>query len=434
MKKNKKIYVGFSADILHQGHINILKIAKKYGDVIVGLLTDQAIASYKNIPYLDYEKRKVVIENIKYVKKVIPQKTLDYVENLNLIKPDYVIHGDDWKSGAQKITRDRVLNTLKKWSGKLIEPKYTKNISSTLIKKNISEIVSSPENRVSRLKRLIKSKDIVRILESHNALTGLIIEKINFKKNKRIFEFDGMWSSSLTDSATKGLPDNSSLSFSARISSLQDMLDVTSKPIVFDADNGGQIEHLSYLVRSLERTGVSAIIMEDKIGLKKNSLFKNQSGAKQDNPLHFAKKIKKICGSRQSKNFMVIARVESFILGKGLKDAIKRSNIYSKAGADAILIHSKEKTPAEIFSFAKEFKKSKNFIPLVSVPSTYSKVYEKDLIKNGFKLVIYANQLLRAAYPAMQNAAKTILKNSRALEVDKKIIPIKEIISLIKND
>ena len=293
MKKNKKIYVGFSADILHQGHINILKIAKKYGDVIVGLLTDQAIASYKNIPYLDYEKRKVVIENIKYVKKVIPQKTLDYVENLNLIKPDYVIHGDDWKSGAQKITRDRVLNTLKKWSGKLIEPKYTKNISSTLIKKNISEIVSSPENRVSRLKRLIKSKDIVRILESHNALTGLIIEKINFKKNKRIFEFDGMWSSSLTDSATKGLPDNSSLSFSARISSLQDMLDVTSKPIVFDADNGGQIEHLSYLVRSLERTGVSAIIMEDKIGLKKNSLFKNQSGAKQDNPLHFAKKIKK---------------------------------------------------------------------------------------------------------------------------------------------
>ena len=182
MKKNKKIYVGFSADILHQGHINILKIAKKYGDVIVGLLTDQAIASYKNIPYLDYEKRKVVIENIKYVKKVIPQKTLDYVENLNLIKPDYVIHGDDWKSGAQKITRDRVLNTLKKWSGKLIEPKYTKNISSTLIKKNISEIVSSPENRVSRLKRLIKSKDIVRILESHNALTGLIIEKINFKK------------------------------------------------------------------------------------------------------------------------------------------------------------------------------------------------------------------------------------------------------------
>ena len=365
---------------------------------------------------------------------MIPQKTLDYVENLNLIKPEYVIHGDDWKNGIQKKTRDRVIKTLKKWSGKLIEPKYTKNISSTSIKREMMNIISFPDNRVSMLKRLMNSKEIVRVLESHNSLTGLIVDKINIKKNNKIIEFDGMWSSSLTDSATKGLPDNSSLSFSARISSLQDMLDVTRKPVVFDADNGGQIEHLPFLVRSLERSGVSAIIMEDKIGLKKNSLFKNQSGAKQDKPHDFAKKLKKICSTRHSNDFMAIARIESFILGKGLQDALKRAEIYSKAGADAILIHSKEKTPSEIFSFAKEFRKSKHYIPLVSVPSTYSKVYEKDLIKNGFKLVIYANQLLRAAYPAMQITAKTILKNRRALEADKNIIPINEIISLIKND
>ena len=434
MIKKKTVYVGLSADILHKGHINVLKTASTYGDVIVGLLTDKAIASYKSIPYLDYEKRKVVIENIKYVKKVIPQKTLDYVENLKFIKPHYVVHGDDWKNGVQKKTRARVIKVIKKWSGKLIEPTYTKNISSTAIKKEINNILSVSENRVSRLKRLINSKDIVRILESHNSLTGLIIDKINIKKNNKIFEFDGMWSSSLTDSATKGLPDNSSLSFSARISSLNDIMDATTKPLVFDADNGGQIEHLPFLVRSLERSGVSAIIMEDKVGLKKNSLFKNQSDTKQDEPQLFAKKIKKICSSRQSQDFMVIARIESFIVGKGLKDALNRAEIYSKTGADAILIHSKEKTPAEIFSFAREFKKSKNFIPLVSVPSTYSKVYEKDLIKNGFKLVIYANQLLRAAYPAMQNTAKTILKNGRAFEADKKIIPIKEIINLIKND
>ena len=430
----KKVYVALSADILHKGHINVLKLAKKYGAVIVGLLTDKAIASYKNIPYLNYEKRKVVVENIKYVDKVISQKTLDYVENLKLVKPDYVVHGDDWKKGVQKDTRKRVIKTLQKWSGKLIEPKYTENISSTSIKKEMNNLIINPENRVSRLKRLMLSKDIVRILESHNSLTGLIIEKTKFLKNKRNIEFDGMWSSSLTDSATKGLPDNSSLSFSARISSLHDMLDVTSKPLVFDADNGGQIEHLSFLVRSLERAGVSAIIMEDKVGLKRNSLFKNQANTKQDKPLSFAEKIRKVCKSRQSQNFMVIARIESFILGKGLKDALKRAEIYSKAGADAILIHSKEKTPSEIFSFAKEFKKSRNFVPLVSVPSTYSKVYEKDLIKNGFKLVIYANQLLRAAYPAMQNTARTILKNRRAFEADKKIIPIKEIINLIKND
>ncbi len=435
MKSKKSVYVGLSADILHEGHINILKIANSYGDVTVGLLTDEAIASYKkSIPYLDFNKRKVVLENIKYVKKVIPQKTLDYVKNLNLIKPNYVVHGNDWKEGVQKNTRDRVIKTLKKWSGKLIEPVYTKNISSTLIKSKILDIISSPENRVSRLKRLIHSKNIVRVLESHNALTGLIIENLKLSKKNINIEFDGMWSSSLTDSATKGKPDNSSVDFSSRLLSLNEMMDVTTKPIVFDADNGGQLEHIQFLIRSLERSGVSAIVMEDKIGLKRNSLFKNQKGTRQDKPSTFAKKIKQICRTRKSNDFMVIARIESFILGKGLKDALKRAEVYSKAGADAILIHSKEKTPKEIFSFAKQFKKSKYYIPLVSVPSTYSKVYEKDLIKNGFKLVIYANQLLRASYPAMQNAAKSILDKTRAFEIDKKIIPIKEIINLIKND
>ena len=435
MKKiNKKVYIALSVDIIHEGHINILKIAYKYGDVIVGLLTDEAIASYKNIPHLNYNRRKIIVQNIKYVKKVVPQYTLSYVSNLNLIKPDIVVHGDDWKQGVQKNIRKEVIQTLKKWSGKLIEPKYTNNISSTILRDKILEIGASPQNRVSKLKRLFSSKDIVRILESHNSLTGLIIENLKLIKRNKNLEFDGMWSSSLTDSATKGLPDNSSLSFSARISSLNDLMDVTTKPLVFDADNGGQMEHLPYLIRSLERSGVSAIIMEDKIGLKKNSLFKNQSGTKQDKPNLFAKKIKKICDTRQSNDFMVIARIESFIVGKGLQDALKRAEIYSKAGADAILIHSKEKTPAEIFSFAKEFRKSENFIPLVSVPSTYSKVYEKELVKYGFKLVIYANQLLRAAYPAMENTAKTILKNERAFEADKKIIPIKEIINLIKND
>ena len=434
MKNIKNVYVGLSADILHEGHINILKIASQYGNVIVGLLTDEAIASYKNIPYLDFDKRKIVVENIKYVDKVIPQKSLDYVDNLKLIKPNYVVHGDDWKTGVQKKTRERVVKILKKWSGQLIEPKYTKNISSTSIKKKISNILSFQDNRVSRLKRLINSKNIVRILESHNSLTGLIIENLKVIKQSNSYEFDGMWSSSLTDSATKGKPDNSSVDFSTRLSSLNDIMEVTTKLLVFDADNGGQLEHLPFLVRSLERCGASAVIMEDKIGLKKNSLFKNQSDTKQDKPEIFAKKIKQICKSRKNKDFMVIARIESFIVGKGLKDAIKRAEIYSKAGADAILIHSKEKTPAEIFSFAREFKKSKNFIPLVSVPSTYSKVYEKDLIRNGFSLVIYANQLLRAAYPAMQFAAKKILENSRAFEIEKKIIPIKEIINLIKND
>ena len=434
LMKKKIVYVGLSADILHEGHINILKIASKLGDVTVGLLTDEAIASYKNIPHLDFRQRLIVLRNIRYVNKVIPQKTLDYVDNLKILKPDYVVHGDDWKKGIQKYTRARVIKTLKIWSGKLIEPKYTKNVSSTIIKNKFLEIASSPQNRISRLKRLMDSKSIVKILESHNSLTGLIIENLKIKKKNNLVEFDGMWSSSLTDSATKGKPDNSSLDFSSRISSLNDMMDATTKPLVFDADNGGQLEHLPFLIRSLERSGVSAIIMEDKVGLKKNSLFKDQENTKQDKPKLFSKKIKQICKSRTSDDFLVIARIESFIVGKGLNDALKRAEIYSKAGADAILIHSKEKTTNEIFSFARKFKKSKNFIPLVSVPSTYSKVYEKDLIKNGFKLVIYANQLLRAAYPAMNLVATKILENGRSFEIENKIIPIKEIINLIQND
>ena len=431
--KNKTIYVPLAVDILHSAHINILKKAKKYGKVIVGLLTDSAIAEYKKFPLINYKERYKTLEGIRYIDQIVEQKNWDYSENIKKYKPNFFIHGDDWKTGIQKNQRRKVINTLKKIKGKLIEVPFKRNISSTEIKQKIIEL-SSPINRVSKLKRLFHAKKIVRILESHNSLSGLIIENLKINKINRLVEFDGMWSSSLTDSATRGLPDNSSLSFSARISSLNDMMDVTTKPLVFDADNGGQIEHLPFLIRSLERSGVSAIIMEDKVGLKKNSLFKNQTGTKQDKPQLFAKKIKKICNSRQSQDFMVIARIESFIVGKGLKDALFRAEIYSKAGADAILIHSKEKTPAEIFSFAKEFRKSKYFIPLVSVPSTYSKVYEKDLIRNGFKLVIYANQLLRAAYPAMQNTAKTILKNKRAFEADKKIIPIKEIINLIKND
>ena len=434
MKKNKIVYVPMAADIVHSGHLNILNHARQYGKVVIGLFTDSAISEYKKLPLISYQQRYDIIKNIKGVYKVIAQDTWDYSKNLNKIKPDFLVHGDDWKQGIQKKTRDKVIKILNNWSGKLIEPKYTNNISLTEIKNKMSNIVSSSDNRVSRLKRLFNSKDIVRILESHNSLTGLIIENIKVIKKNNFHEFDGMWSSSLTDSATKGKPDNSSVDFSTRLSSLNDIMEATTKLLVFDADNGGQLEHLPFLVRSLERCGASAVIMEDKIGLKKNSLFKDQNGTKQDKPELFAKKIKQVCKSRKNKDFMVIARIESFIVGKGLKDALRRAEVYSKAGADAILIHSKEKTPIEIFSFAKEFKKSKNFIPLVSVPSTYSKVYEKDLIKNGFKLVIYANQLLRAAYPAMQFVAKKILENSRSFEIEKKIIPIKEIINLIKND
>ena len=428
----KKIYVGFAADILHKGHINILKIASKLGEVTVGLLTDSAIATYKKFPILDYKQREIILKNIKYVNKVIKQDSLDYRKNLMYLKPDYVVHGNDWKYGIQKKIRQQVIDTLKKWSGKLIEVPYTKNISQLQMKDRILEVANSSESRLSRLRRLIEAKKIVKIIESHNALTGLIIEDLKILKNKIPFEFDGMWSSSLTDSAIRGKPDNQAVDYSTRISGLGEILDVTTKPVIFDADNGGRIEHIPYLIKSLERVGVSAIVIEDKIGLKKNSLFKNQKGVKQDSVNNFCKKLKKAKQSKISDDFFIVARIESFIIGKGIADAMKRAIAYSKAGADAILIHSKEKKPNEIFAFSKKFQKSKYLKPLIAVPSTYSKTYERDLVKNGFKIVIYANHFLRAVHPAIEKVAKSILLNQRSFESEKNISSIQEIIGFIK--
>ena len=395
-------------------------------------MTDSAIAQYKKLPHLNYKQREIVLKNIKYVKKLVPQETHDYSPNLNKLKPDFVVHGDDWKKGIQKEIRKKVIKILKKWNGKLIEFSYTKNISSTLIRNKVYKEGISSDIRKSKLKRLINAKDIVRIIESHNALTGLIIENTGLYDKKKFREFDGMWSSSLTDSLSRGKPDNQSVDYSARINGLNEIMDVTTKPVIFDADNGGRLEHISYLTKTLERIGVSAMVIEDKIGLKQNSLFKNQEKSKQDSIQNFCKKIKKIKSSKISNDFMVIARIESLILGKNINDALKRANNYSKAGADAILIHSKKDDPKEIIQFARKFKKSRFFKPLVAVPSTYSKIKENLLIKEGFKIVIYANQLMRSAYPAMKETALSILKNLRSYEVEKKIVPIKKIISLIK--
>jgi phosphoenolpyruvate phosphomutase len=428
----KIVYVPLAADILHEGHLNILKIASSYGKVIVGLLTDAAIIQYKNLPFFDYDQRFKIVSNLKLVDKVVPQNSWDYKEILNSIKPNFFVHGDDWKVGIQSKIRLEVIRELKKWNGKLIEPKYFKTISKNYQKK-ILQMGITPDQRKLKLKRLLKVRKILRILESHSALSSMIIENVNINKNGKLLEFDGIWSSSLTDSTLRGKPDNQSVDYSQRINSLNDTIDTSLKPIIFDGDNGGRLEHLIYLVKNLEKIGVSALVLEDKKGLKINSLFQDQSKSFQENIIEFSKKIKIAVNSRISKDFMIIARIESLILGKSIKDALHRAEKYSIAGADAILIHSKEKNPKEIFQFAKLFKKSKFYKPMIAVPSTYSKTYEKELIKHDFKIVIYANHLLRASYKAMHETAKKILINQRAFEIEKNITPINEIISLIKS-
>ena len=428
----KIVYVGMSADMIHPGHLNIIKEACKLGSVTVGVLTDAAIASYKRLPYLSYEQRAEVVANIKGVDRVIPQTTLDYIPNLREIKPDYVVHGDDWKTGVQQQTRQRIIEVMAEWGGKVIDIPYTKGISSTAMNERLKEIGTTPEIRLKRLRRLIATKKIVRILESHNGLTGLIIENTSVEVNGVKQEFDGMWASSLTDSTSKGKPDIEAVDITTRLHDLNDALEVTTKPVIFDGDTGGRIEHFVFTVRTLERLGISAVIIEDKVGLKQNSLFGTDAVQTQDSIEGFCAKIKAGKRAQITEDFMVIARIESLIAGKPVEDALERAHAYVAAGADAIMIHSKNKDGQDIKAFCEAFRSKNLMTPIVAVPTTYNQFTEDELSKWGINVVIYANHLLRSAYPAMVNCAKSILTHQRSLEASEQYcMPIKEILELI---
>lgn len=427
----KTVYIAMSADLIHPGHLNIIKTALKYGEVTVGVLTDEAIASYKRLPYMSYEQRAIIVENLKGVVKVIPQETLDYVPNLRELRPDYVVHGDDWKTGVQRETRQRVLDALNEWGGELIEPSYTPGISSTVLNKSLKEIGTTPDIRLRRLRRLLHAKPLIRVMEAHSGLSGVIVEKCQVPKNGKLHEFDAMWLSSLTDSTSKAKPDIECVDLTSRLNTVNDILEVTTKPIIYDGDSGGLPEHFVFTVRSLERLGVSAVIIEDKKGLKQNSLIDSGNSQKQDDIENICYKIKAGKSAQVTDDFMIIARCESLIMGAGMEDALKRVDAYIRAGADGIMIHSKEKTPDEIFQFCQNYKKLEKRVPLVVVPSTYSQVTEQELQEHGVNVVIYANQLLRSAYPAMKKTAESILEHGRAQEADANCMPIKEILTLI---
>ena len=431
MEQSKIVYVGMSADIIHPGHLNILHEAQKYGRVIVGVLTDEAIASYKRLPYLNYEQRSLVVKNLKGVSEVIPQTTLDYIPNLKKIRPDYVVHGDDWKEGVQAKTRQAIIEKIAEWGGRVIDVPYTKGISSTMLNERLKEIGTTPEVRLKRLRRLINAKRIVRICESHNGLTGLIIENTSVTVNDMKREFDGMWASSLTDSTSKGKPDIEAVDLTTRLHDLNDTLEVTTKPIIFDGDTGGKPEHFVFTVRTLERLGISAVIIEDKTGLKKNSLFGTDAIQTQDSIENFCYKIREGKRAQITPDFMIIARCESLIAGRSVDDALARCLAYVEAGADGIMIHSKHEAGDDVREFCQRFREKDAKTPIVVVPTTYNHVTEDELADWGVNVVIYANHMLRSAYPAMVNCAKSILANGRSYEANDLCMPIKEILELI---
>lgn len=428
----KKVYLGMIADIMHPGLINIINEGAKHGDVIIGLFTDKAIATHKRLPYLTYEQRETVVRSIHGVADVVPQDDWSYVPNLLKYKPDYIIHGDDWQQGPDKYLRDEVFKAMEKLGGEVIEIPYTKGISASSLKEEIDSLGVTPQQRLASLRRLITAKPVVRILESHNGLTGLIAEHTSVEVNGQHREFDGMWASSLTDSTSKGKPDIEAVDLTTRLHDLNDTLEVTTKPVIYDGDTGGKLEHFVFTVRTLERLGISAVIIEDKVGLKQNSLFGTDAVQTQDTIDGFCSKIKAGKAAQITRDFMIISRCESLIAGKSVDDALERCHAYVAAGADGVMIHSKNKSGDDIKEFCKRFREKDAHTPIVAVPTTYNQFTEEELAEWGINIVIYANHMLRAAYPAMVKCAERILETSRSLEAsDEYCMPIKQILNLI---
>lgn len=431
---SRTVYMCFSTDIIHSGHIALIKKAKQLGKVIVGVLSDEAVASYKRYPMLSFEERKTLFENIFGVDRVVEQKTLSYRENLERYKPTYVVHGDDWQSGFQKPIRSEVMECLASYGGRLIEFPYSNEKRYRELDERTRREISLPDMRRARLKKVLALKGLVTAIEAHNGLTGLIAEKTVVYENGEPRQFDAMWISSLCDSTSKGKPDIELVDMTSRFRTIDEIMEVTTKPIIFDGDTGGKVEHFVYTVRTLERMGVSMIIIEDKIGLKRNSLFGTEISQTQDSIENFCKKISVGKKAQKSRDFMICARIESLILEKGIEDALTRAKEYVKAGADAIMIHSRKTDPDEIFAFAETFRADDIQTPLVVVPTAFSQVTEQEFKSRNINVVIYANQLTRTGFPAMKKAAETILLNRRAKECDEFCMPFKEIIRLIPEE
>ncbi|MBR4464035.1 MAG: phosphoenolpyruvate mutase [Treponema sp.] len=427
----KTVYVGITGDIIHPGIINIINEGAKRGELTVGLLTDSAIVSHKRLPYLTYEQRKQVVENLKGVAKVVPQEDWSYVPNLKKYKPDIMIHGDDWKTNYLSKIREDCFEVVKEWGGEIVEIPYTKGINSTALAENASTIGTTPDIRRASLRRLLAAKPVVRILEAHSGLSGLIAEHAQVTKDDGIHQFDGMWSSSLTDSTSKGKPDIEAVDLTTRMQSLTDILECTTKPIIYDGDTGDIPEHFVFTVRTLERNGVSAVIIEDKKGLKKNSLFGTEAKQVLATEEEFCEKISAGKKAQVTKDFMIIARIEEIIAGYSVDEAIAKAFAAVKAGADGVMIHSKDKSGMDIKEFCAKFRAEYKNIPIVLVPTTYNQFTEKELGEWGANIIIYANHMLRASYPAMRKCAETILQAERSLEVNDMCMPIKEILELI---
>lgn len=429
--ESRTVYMCFSTDIIHGGHIAIIRKAQRLGRLIIGVLSDEAVASYKRFPMVTFADRKTMMENIAGVYKVVRQDTLSYRANIEKYHPDIIVHGDDWCSGFQKPVRDEVASLLASYGGKLVEYPYSEDDRFQDLDVRVRMNLAMPDVRRGRLRRMIEAKGLVTAMETHDGLTGLVVENTVVYQDGGARQYDAMWISSLCDSTAKGKPDIELVDMTSRFRTIEDVTEVTTKPIIFDGDTGGKTEHFVYTVRSLERLGVSMVIIEDKTGLKKNSLFGTEVEQTQDSIENFCEKIRAGKRAQRTKEFMICARIESLILERGMEDAMKRAFAFVDAGADAIMIHSRRKDPSEILEFIEKFRKKNKTTPIVLVPTSFNSVTEEAWKESGANVIIYANQLMRAAVPAIQKAAEMILENHRAKECDNILMPFSDIIRLI---
>jgi len=430
----KKVYIAMATDFVNSAHLNIIEEGAKLGNVIIGVLSDAAVATYKRVPLIDFETRSKIFSSMRNVSQVVCQDSLEYDKVLREIKPDYVIHGDDWRTGIQSKIREGVIEVLKEWGGELIEIPYNKDLMNEDIEKQLTNYTSTPDVRRAKLRNMLKLKPYVRVMEASNGLSGLIVENAIFADKEKgvVREYDAMWISSLCDSTFKGKPDIELVDLTSRINTINEIIEVTSKPIILDGDTGGKVEHFSYNVKTLERLGVSAIIIEDKTGLKQNSLYGTDAKQVLEEPHKFAEKIRAGKNAQNTRDFMIFARLESLIAGYGVEDALDRAKIYIEEGhADGVMIHSKQKDGEEIKEFLIKFRQIYADIPVILVPTTYNHITEDELHDMGANIIIHANHLLRSAYPAMLKTATKILETGRSKDVDELCLPIKEVLSLI---
>ncbi len=406
---DKTVYVGMSADLVHPGHINLLREAASLGRVTVGLLTDRAISSYKRMPFLTFEQRRAVIEHIAFVTAVVPQDTLDYTDNLRLLRPDFVVHGDDWRNGVQAQTRRRVLDVLREWGGTLVEPPYTEGISSTALRMAAMDIGFAPGVRQRRLRRMLDCKPLVRVMQAHDGLSAHIVDRLEETTQGAPREYDAIWVDSLAGAPIRGKPDPLPFDLSSRLVTLHEILDATTKPLICNAGGAGHAAGVTAAVRTLERIGVSAIVIDTEVTDRRAVPAMAASAPPQDDMAAFIREIAAARDARVTPDFMIIARINDRTRDCGADRMMARAAAGVDAGADAVMCDSDPVNPDGIFDLCRRYRRLMNGHPLLVGLSGTEGLQEHDLASAGASMVVYTDTLLRAAREAMISAASQVL-------------------------